>query len=977
MNFFKNNSIYLSLKEEVHPNSGFRKGQIGALYALSAHFIERADPAIISLPTGYGKTAVMQSIGFLLKASRILIIVPTSALRTQTAKSFRTLETLRRLSVLPTTDVLPSPNIVMVEERMTSVDQWEAMVDADVVITTPHSASPEIEGIVAPPDGFFDLVLIDEGHHSVAKTWSTFIHNMQSARHVLCSATPFRRDRLQLPGKLIFYYSLRKAVEEKAFGRVTYSPVPVPDFTDRNQRDNALIQQAVVIANRDRAAGFNHRLLIRTDKVSDAERLAVLYNQVGLRVASVSSRISKAAIAEIEEQLIDNRLDGVVCVDMFGEGYDFPKFKIAVLHVPHRSLVPTLQFIGRFARTNDQETGDATFIAIPNEINSESDELYQEGIDWDVLLADIADARQALNIREREMLQSFNATAQPSADYENIDPGQFKLPQHIAAYKTNNPPDFNQIRDTFNLLQITNAWKSDDNNTYLFLVKDVKSPVWSRGESLSDSRHDCFLIRYYPGTGIVFITATNRVQKNYVELLKQFFDGNASSLAFERVRKVLNGLEGQEFFSIGLRNTSPTATTETYRIVAGSQADRGVRDTDAAYFCQGHFFGRGEINGESEIIGASSGGRVWSNGKVSIPALLQWMDTLHTRIASVALNIGRSGLDKLPFGESLLRLPSNTITADWSKETYRDIPNATWQVNGNMHHVCLLDLSIGQINVDADGLGMTFLIKDEQFSQNIRYTPFQFPRYQLIGQGSQLSVNERDDGATSIQEWLEDNPLTFYTTGLDSFSGTTLNRRTTQSIFQINSVQIQDWNGCEIGVEFDTRDPNRMTVQRYLKDQLLNLPDLEFIIYDHRSGEAADYIVGQTLPGDRLLVHLYHCKGAGGGNISGERVDNVYELAGQAVKSVRFQRQETLIAHIDRRTQRRPTGGHSTFVYGDRDTTLTSIKARQPIDIELKVFAVQPGISAARLVDNVKSVMACANDSVSSQQSNLIWVTSP
>ncbi len=47
-----------------------------------------------------------------------------------------------------------------------------------------------------------------------------------------------------------------------------------------------------------------------------------------------------------------------------------------------------------------------------------------------------------------------------------------------------------------------------------------------------------------------------------------------------------------------------------------------------------------------------------------------------------------------------------------------------------------------------------------------------------------------------------------------------------------------------------------------------------------------------------------------------------------------------------------------------RDTTLTNIKTRQPIDIELKVFAVQPGISAARLVDNVKSVMASANDSV-------------
>lgn len=476
MDYFKHNFGRLILQESTQPNKGLRIGQIGALHALSSHFIERSEPAIVSLPTGYGKTAVMGGTCFLSKASRVLIIVPTSALRNQTAKAFRSLETLRRLGALPNIEELNSPQVEIIEERVTSSERWEALVEADVVVATPYSASPEIEGVVEPPPGFFDLVLLDEGHHSPARTWSTFIQTIIGARHVLYSATPFRKDRLHLPGKLVFYYSLRRAVEEQAFGRVVYSPVVIPEGTDKAHRDSALIQKALDISSRDREAGFDHRLLIRTDKVTEAERLAVLYNNAGLRVEAVSSRLSKASVANIEERLQNNELDGVVCVDMFGEGYDFPKFKIAVLHVPHRSLVPTLQFIGRFARTNDEDTGDATFIAIPSDVNAESDELYREGVDWDLLLADIAHARQELTIHERETLHSFSETAHPSADYEVVNPSQFRLPQHIAAYRTTQSPTFKQIPRFLGSLQVTNGWLSEDKSIYLLLTKEVKSP---------------------------------------------------------------------------------------------------------------------------------------------------------------------------------------------------------------------------------------------------------------------------------------------------------------------------------------------------------------------------------------------------------------------------------------------------------------------------------------------------------------------
>lgn len=64
---------------------GLRAPQIGALHAIAAHWSLSKDPAIIVMPTGTGKTEVMLAITVESHGDRILVIVPTDALRQQTA----------------------------------------------------------------------------------------------------------------------------------------------------------------------------------------------------------------------------------------------------------------------------------------------------------------------------------------------------------------------------------------------------------------------------------------------------------------------------------------------------------------------------------------------------------------------------------------------------------------------------------------------------------------------------------------------------------------------------------------------------------------------------------------------------------------------------------------------------------------------------------------------------------------------------
>lgn len=974
MNFFRDNLHHFSFFETERPGVGLRRGQVGALHAVAAHFCSESVPAVVSLPTGYGKTAVMTGTCFILRASRVLVIVPTAALRNQAARAFRSLDVLVKHGTLQLEgDALPV--VGTVDGRITNIEGWLALANADVVIATPHAVSPEIDEVVAPPEGFFDVVLMDEGHHSPAKTWEAFVRALPGARHALFTATPYRLDGAKLLGRLVFYYPLKRAVEESAFGRVNFDPVAVPQLASREEIDAALVARAAQVFARDRDAGHDHRLLIRCGRIDDAVQLAAQYATAGLRVESASSRLSVRAISSIEQRLRAGDLDGIVCVDMFGEGYDFPQFKIAVLHAAHRSLVPTLQFIGRFARTNGERTGDATFIACPQDVNTESEELYKSGIQWDLLIANVADARQQLTLAAEETLRSFSESAQPSADYDSVEPSHLLLPQHVAAYVARQAPAAASELKKIGSLEVVKIWESQEHDALLFLARDLSAPVWSRGRDVVDARHDLFFVKYYPATQLLFITATQRKERLYTSLITQLVDGNASSMPFAKARNVLNGLEQQEFFSIGLRNTSPVATTESYRIVAGSQADRGVRDTDGAVYCQGHFYGRGEANGESEIIGASSGGRVWSNGKIPLPELIDWIDTLHARISAANVAIGRSGLDRLPFGEALTNIPADTVAADWSRDTYRSNPPSVVG-NGAGRRTCLLDLSIHSINVAADQQTLQFSVGDELSTRRMTFSPHRRPCYTAAAAEPEIYVESRDGSRVPLEDWLEDEPITFYTAQLSTFVRTTLNRRTQSPGASPGTLRAMDWQNCEIEIEFDLHNEERQTVQKYLMDHLLAVPDLEFVVYDHRSGEAADFVVGKRGANGTYDVSLFHCKGAGGANPSGERVDDVYELVGQAVKSVRYQILDELVRHLERRTVANRSGGLSPFLMGNRDQALATLKALQPIDLRLSVVCVQPGLSAAALDGRLRAIMAAANDSVAAQQGALIWYVS-
>src|SRR5205823_3433963 len=121
----------------------------------------------------------------------------------------------------------------------------------------PNCLSPSYADVAKPPDDLFDLIIVDEAHHSVAVSWHELIFSFTSAKRILFTATPFRRDHRQLPGRVIYSYPIRKAYQDGIFGKIKYQRVE----ENGENSDIAVARAAEVTFRKDRSIGLNHLLM--------------------------------------------------------------------------------------------------------------------------------------------------------------------------------------------------------------------------------------------------------------------------------------------------------------------------------------------------------------------------------------------------------------------------------------------------------------------------------------------------------------------------------------------------------------------------------------------------------------------------------------------------------------------------------------------------------------------------------------------
>lgn len=217
---------------------------------------------------------------------------------------------------------------------------------------------------------------------------------------------------------------------------------------------------------------------------------------------------------------------------------------------------------------------------------------------------------------------------------------------------------------------------------------------------------------------------------------------------------------------------------------------------------------------------------------------------------------------------------------------------------------------------------------------------------------------DHDEGM-SIMTYLNSYPLVFY---YSDFSVLFKNNQYLEAPTNVNpfpSELINDslnWAGHGVNIENECNGSD--SIHDYLKTYLSGLA-LPFTYYDHGTGEIADFITGEVTS-DEILIKLYHCKGSSA-PAPGNRVNDIYEVIGQGIKSLTYTYQARLITRLQQRQLGKTLAGSCS----DGFTILRDlITGNRGMRVSFQIVIVQPGITKRGIEERISLLLSSANTNI-------------
>jgi superfamily II DNA or RNA helicase len=941
-------------KEDLSRNIvGLRSPQLGAIHAIHAHWAVGDGPATVVMPTGTGKTDTMISILVSAACSKVLVVVPTDALRTQLTNNFLTLGILGSSPDV----LLPGvkyPIVCSLERIPRSTEEVDAVfLRSQVIVTTSSVAGRSSPAVQSRMAHYCPYLFIDEAHHIEAPTWSALKAKFGDSRILQFTATPFREDGRPLGGQIIFNYPLRKAQQEGYFKPIRFEPIV--EFNPKRS-DKAIAERAVKQLREDYSKG--HIVMARVETVARAEEVFELYNQypefnpVQLHTGIKSVRQRR----DIRNSLIAGTSRIVVCVDMLGEGFDLPELKIAAFHDIRKTLTVTLQLAGRFTRTRP-DLGEPTFIANTADVNVQEElrKLYTRDPDWNVLLPQLSDSMVGEQVSLQEFLTGFTHFA------EEI-PLRTIRPATSAVVYTTTCGDWaadnfragipgistcEQVHYTINPVQYT-----------LVVVTARRVPLaWTNVQELFSWQWELYIAIWSPSQKLLYINGSANAGE-YGSLAKALVGDTTTLISGQQVFRSFAGIARLRLQNVGL--TEQLGRNVRYTGRMGSDIGPALSDVQRRRARKSVLSGSGYEAGERTTVGASRKGRIWSHRRDRLDELVTWCKRIGDKLLDESIDpdeVLKGTLEATIILDRPGRMP---IGIDWPEELYTD-PEQLWSftIDGREYH--LSELSIELVSPAIDGPIRLAIASDDE-AVELRLDFFnteESPNYRFVALGQHSIVIRRGlqvDGQNVVDFFHREPPVIWFADGSSLEGNQYVESKNVPPPFDASKIQAWDWTGTNIRKESQGLNKDSDSLQaRVIQD--LRSRDYDVIVDDDGKGEAADVVtirlIGDRAAPSQIEVEFYHCKYSGGSS-PGQRIKDLYEVCGQAQKSIWWMyspgKRIDLFTHLLRRdAQRELSGQASRLEVGSKDLLYTIREMSQLCLVSLQIYIVQPGLSKARV----------------------------
>lgn len=372
-------TYFMTTTPFIEGNKKLRSPQIQAHLKIKDYFLnEPQGEALVVLPTGTGKSTLIAIAPYGSVHGRVLVITPGLV----TKKSVSDSLLLFKNNIWVDYDIFLDPALIPVVTEYDKEMLQQSLYSSNFVITNVHKLtnSNYRDSLLdkVPPD-FFDMIIVDEAHHSVADSWQNVLNYFKNAKRLHLTGTPFRGDGQPLPGKLIHETSLAEVMRLKYVKGLRNKPLmscnlfftmpgsdkklsvqEVKELKDEEwvQKSIALSQDCTIGVIKESineleklkklSSNVPHKILAVACSISHAEEVALYYRQQGKDTVIIHSDVDDRDDAFL--RIENNQCEVVVSVNMLMEGYDHKYLTILAIFRPYKSLNAFAQVVGRVLR---------------------------------------------------------------------------------------------------------------------------------------------------------------------------------------------------------------------------------------------------------------------------------------------------------------------------------------------------------------------------------------------------------------------------------------------------------------------------------------------------------------------------------------------------------------------------------------------------------------------------------------------------
>lgn len=960
-----------SFKEEDIENNliGLRKPQIGAIHSILGHLTNANEIATVVLPTGTGKTETMLSVLVAGRCNKLLVTVPSDALRGQLAGKFFDLGWLKKFdnegnAIVSSKAKYPKVGILNTgfrddEELNQFLDKCNVIVSTMDLLTS--MSIPQTNLISQKSSHLF----VDEAHHSKAQSWNRFIKSFDKNKVILFTATPYRNDGQLLDGKIIYNFTLKEAQEQGYFKEIDF--LPIREY-DQKSADLKIAEVAVNKLREDIANGYEHILMARCEDKLRADEVFEIYSQhKDLNPVKIYSSLKGQS--DIKQSIIKKNHKIIVCVDMLGEGFDLPELKIAAFHDVRKSLPITLQFAGRFTRTNkDNNLGKASFVANLHQpsLSDELSLLYAKESNWNSILPTLSLQATQEQIDLQEFLSGFNHLDESIIPFQEIRPAFSSV-----VYK-------NQTNDWFpmNFKAGIKGYENYDHKFYdlnrdrkaLIVFLGNKKPVdWGSFKDVYNIEWDIYIVYWEQAKNLLFIHSSDK-GSHYKELANAIIGDDSILIKDEDVFKTFYNIDRVKLFNLGLRKG--LGKDITFQSYYGKGVQEGLSLAEEKSGINNNVFGVGFENGNMTSIGCSRKGRIWSYSRGTINQFLDWCDEIAVKLTNDEID-PNDILFKNTIKPDKVSVRPNAypISVDWHHEIYKTIEDkVVFNIKGidyDLSTVALNTLNPDNenplcftLNTDTDSIAFQLNLSETIVNGNRQFS-------YVILNTSAIDVNVRmGSKINSITEFFNELPPKFWFHDGSFLQGNEYVKFNEDILdYPKEEIEVWDWMGVDINRESEGfGNINNTSIQYFCIEKLIQ-EDYDLIYNDDNSGEIADIVAIKSTE-SAIFIDLFHLKFALKGNVTTE-IKNFYEVCGQAQKSLiwKYKENAEFFNHLIKRENKKQKLGQTRIRKGNIELLEKLLfEAKWNKELKFHITIVQPGFSKETVTQPILNLLGVTSN---------------